>query len=85
MAPPVRLSFCRQKLSITASFGINNINVIYTLTSLYGKFFVAYKNLSMAASLGISRINSTYTLVSLHGRTTFSPNLGKYKKQAFRA
>ena len=54
LAPPVRLSFCRQKPSITASFGINNINVIYTLTSLYG-------------------------------RTTFSPNLGEYKKQAFRA
>lgn len=43
------------------------------------------QKLSIAASLGINKINFIYTLVSLHGRTTFSPNLGKYKKQAFRA
>ena len=43
------------------------------------------QKLSITASLDISRINSTYILVSLHERTTFSPNLGEYKKQAFRA
>ena len=43
------------------------------------------RKLSIAASFGVNRIHSVYTLTSLYGRTTFSPNLGEYKKQAFRA